>query len=281
MVFLASDYSSYLTGEVVSVSSQHRMTATTANDRRGELLAIAAQLFAERGLRETTVRDIADAAGILSGSLYHHFDSKESMVDEILRGFLDDLFAPLPRDRGASNWARARPGGHRRRLVRGDRRAARRGGDLPGRGAAAGRPAPLRLHPRTTDRVPPMWQDVLQRGRRRWQLPHRPRRRARVPVPARHGMGRRRLVPPRWRARIEASRASTCPSSWTASRRGAPNEQRNGEQRGRGIYRRRGPHAGRARRAHWRRCTRPTSARKSSPRCSTAIRAPIRTRSTT
>jgi AcrR family transcriptional regulator len=38
------------------------------------------------------VRDIADAAGMLSGSLYHHFDSKESMVDEILREFLDDLF---------------------------------------------------------------------------------------------------------------------------------------------------------------------------------------------
>ncbi|RDI47221.1 TetR family transcriptional regulator [Nocardia mexicana] len=60
--------------------------------RRNELLALAAGLFAERGLRATTVRDIADAAGILSGSLYHHFDSKESMVDEILRGFLDDLF---------------------------------------------------------------------------------------------------------------------------------------------------------------------------------------------
>ena len=38
------------------------------------------------------MRDIADAAGILSGSLYHHFDSKESMVDEMLRGFLDWLF---------------------------------------------------------------------------------------------------------------------------------------------------------------------------------------------
>ncbi|MFF0493277.1 TetR/AcrR family transcriptional regulator [Nocardia sp. NPDC003482] len=60
--------------------------------RRTELLSLAAGLFAERGLRATTVRDIADAAGILSGSLYHHFDSKESMVDEILRGFLDDLF---------------------------------------------------------------------------------------------------------------------------------------------------------------------------------------------
>jgi AcrR family transcriptional regulator len=67
------------------------MTSPT-KARRAELLAIAAQLFAERGLRATTVRDIADAAGILSGSLYHHFDSKESMVDEILRNFLDDLF---------------------------------------------------------------------------------------------------------------------------------------------------------------------------------------------
>jgi AcrR family transcriptional regulator len=69
------------------------MSAVPApNDRRSELLDIAARLFAERGLRATTVRDIADAAGILSGSLYHHFDSKESMVDEILRGFLDALF---------------------------------------------------------------------------------------------------------------------------------------------------------------------------------------------
>ncbi|MFF2086824.1 TetR/AcrR family transcriptional regulator [Nocardia sp. NPDC058176] len=70
------------------------MTApdTVKRTRRAELLDLAADLFAERGLRATTVRDIADSAGILSGSLYHHFDSKESMVDEILRGFLDDLF---------------------------------------------------------------------------------------------------------------------------------------------------------------------------------------------
>ncbi|HKN52064.1 MAG TPA: TetR/AcrR family transcriptional regulator [Amycolatopsis sp.] len=63
-----------------------------SNSRRDELLALAARLFAERGYVSTTVRDIADAAGILSGSLYHHFDSKESMVDEILTGFLDELF---------------------------------------------------------------------------------------------------------------------------------------------------------------------------------------------
>jgi TetR/AcrR family transcriptional regulator, cholesterol catabolism regulator len=60
--------------------------------RRRELLALAAEMFAENGYGQTTVRDIADAAGILSGSLYHHFDSKESMLDEILRTFLDELF---------------------------------------------------------------------------------------------------------------------------------------------------------------------------------------------
>ncbi|OAV79517.1 TetR/AcrR family transcriptional regulator [Dietzia sp. 111N12-1] len=70
------------------------MTSTT---RREELLSIAAGLFAERGLRATTVRDIADAAGILSGSLYHHFSSKEAIVDEILRGFLDALFGEYRR----------------------------------------------------------------------------------------------------------------------------------------------------------------------------------------
>lgn len=66
--------------------------AQPANTRRDELLALAATMFAERGLRATTVRDIADSAGILSGSLYHHFSSKEEMVDEVLRGFLDWLF---------------------------------------------------------------------------------------------------------------------------------------------------------------------------------------------
>ncbi|GFG54476.1 HTH-type transcriptional repressor KstR2 [Mycolicibacterium agri] len=68
------------------------MVDKAALTRREELLDLAATMFAERGLRATTVRDIADSAGILSGSLYHHFSSKEQMVDELLRGFLDWLF---------------------------------------------------------------------------------------------------------------------------------------------------------------------------------------------
>ena len=68
------------------------VTAAGSGSRRSELLAIAAGLFAERGFKNTTVRDIADAAGILSGSLYHHFDSKEAMVDELLDSFQQELW---------------------------------------------------------------------------------------------------------------------------------------------------------------------------------------------
>lgn len=67
-------------------------TAATRASRRAELLSAIAGVFADRGYAATTVREAAEAAGILGGSLYYHFDSKESMVDEILRGFQDDLF---------------------------------------------------------------------------------------------------------------------------------------------------------------------------------------------
>ena len=60
-------------------------------DRREVILREAAELFARQGVAATTVREIADAAGILSGSLYHHFDSKESMVEALLRDFLDQV----------------------------------------------------------------------------------------------------------------------------------------------------------------------------------------------
>jgi TetR/AcrR family transcriptional regulator, cholesterol catabolism regulator len=61
------------------------------SQRRSDVVRLAGELFAEKGFRATTVREIADAAGILSGSLYHHFDSKESIGDEILSGFLNDV----------------------------------------------------------------------------------------------------------------------------------------------------------------------------------------------
>ncbi|HSZ39614.1 MAG TPA: TetR/AcrR family transcriptional regulator [Trebonia sp.] len=69
--------------------------------RRADVLAAAADLFASRGYAATTVREVAEAAGILGGSLYYHFDSKESMADEILSGFLTQMWADYDRVTGA------------------------------------------------------------------------------------------------------------------------------------------------------------------------------------
>ncbi|TDO17758.1 TetR family transcriptional regulator [Mycobacterium sp. BK086] len=58
--------------------------------RRTEILQTAASIIATSGLR-TSLQEIADAAGILPGSLYHHFDSKEAILVELLHRYHEDL----------------------------------------------------------------------------------------------------------------------------------------------------------------------------------------------
>lgn len=75
-----------------SSTTKKKAPVSPSPERRSELLAIAADVFAEQGYNATTVRKIADAAGMLAGSLYYHFDSKESMLEEILSTFLTELW---------------------------------------------------------------------------------------------------------------------------------------------------------------------------------------------
>src|SRR5271154_7582711 len=58
--------------------------------RRTEILRIANAVIASSGLR-TSMRQIGNAAGILAGSLYHHFDSKDALLIELLRRYHADL----------------------------------------------------------------------------------------------------------------------------------------------------------------------------------------------
>ncbi len=58
--------------------------------RGAEILETAAALFASSGL-QVSLQQIADACGILPGSLYHHFDSKEAIVLELVRRYRHDL----------------------------------------------------------------------------------------------------------------------------------------------------------------------------------------------
>ena len=58
--------------------------------RREEILDTAGELFGLSGLR-TSLREIADACGILPGSLYHHFESKDAIIVELVQRYRDDL----------------------------------------------------------------------------------------------------------------------------------------------------------------------------------------------
>jgi AcrR family transcriptional regulator len=80
-------------GTATPAKRQRATSSGPASERRDHLVKLAAELFARKGFQATTVREIAEEAGILSGSLYHHFDSKETIVDEVLSTFLDDLIA--------------------------------------------------------------------------------------------------------------------------------------------------------------------------------------------
>ena len=52
--------------------------------RRKELVAIAARLFCNQGYESTTVRMLADAMGIKSGSLFHHFNDKQEILYAVI-----------------------------------------------------------------------------------------------------------------------------------------------------------------------------------------------------
>lgn len=60
-------------------------------DVRANILAVAEELFAERGYAATSVRRIADAAGITPAMIHYYFGNKELL----LRAVLDAALAPL------------------------------------------------------------------------------------------------------------------------------------------------------------------------------------------
>ena len=70
-------------------------------NRKDEILDTAATMFASAGFR-TSLKEIADACGILPGSLYHHFESKEAIVVELVERYQVDLDAIATQPRAGS-----------------------------------------------------------------------------------------------------------------------------------------------------------------------------------
>src|SRR3954454_5166438 len=56
-----------------------------ASNKREDVLAAAVSCFAAHGLAGTGMRDIARAAGLTEGTLYHYFASKDALIDAAFR----------------------------------------------------------------------------------------------------------------------------------------------------------------------------------------------------
>ncbi len=66
----------------------------TAN-REEEIRAAALRVFREKGYHGASMQDIADAVGLLKGSLYHYIRSKEQLLARLFEGALEDSLVEL------------------------------------------------------------------------------------------------------------------------------------------------------------------------------------------
>ena len=68
---------------------------------REEILAKSLEVFRSRGYHHTSMTDLANAVGLLKGSFYHYFDSKETLMKEVLSSvniFLKESVFPIAYD---------------------------------------------------------------------------------------------------------------------------------------------------------------------------------------
>lgn len=70
-----------------------------------EILLKSADVFRLKGYHNTSVQDLADACGLLKGSLYHYFPSKEKLMEELLlsiHNYLKTRVFPIASDTNIS-----------------------------------------------------------------------------------------------------------------------------------------------------------------------------------
>ncbi len=89
---------------------------------RDRILRVAAELFLTKGYAETSLRTIADAVEMRPASIYHHFDSKDALLTEILDIGMDavttafDAVASETSNTGGRERLEAHVAGHLRAL---------------------------------------------------------------------------------------------------------------------------------------------------------------------
>jgi AcrR family transcriptional regulator len=67
-------------------------TSVFENIRKPQILDAALRIISERGSRDVTLDEIAQAAGLSKGGVVHYFDSKEAIIKEAVREFYGRIF---------------------------------------------------------------------------------------------------------------------------------------------------------------------------------------------
>ncbi len=73
-------------GQGRKAAVRHNHFEDKARETRRRILVEATKLFARRGYHKTTVADIAAAIGMTQGALFHHFPSKEALLNAVVDG---------------------------------------------------------------------------------------------------------------------------------------------------------------------------------------------------
>src|SRR5918996_2480791 len=76
--------------EAVSSVLKRRVVKPT-EQRRAEILQAALELFSSKGFHDTTMEEVATAAGVAKGTVYLYFQSKEHLLLALKRGFMQGL----------------------------------------------------------------------------------------------------------------------------------------------------------------------------------------------
>jgi AcrR family transcriptional regulator len=82
--------------------SAERVLTTSGTSRRDELIDLAAQMFDRTGYHQTSMAQLAAAAGVAKATLYHYFASKEQILIAIHGVFMDPLLDAHQRRLGRS-----------------------------------------------------------------------------------------------------------------------------------------------------------------------------------
>jgi AcrR family transcriptional regulator len=75
---------------------------------RAKLLSVSARLFARNGFEATSMRDIAARAGMLAGSMYYHFPSKNDLIAAVYEAGVAEIGAAVDEalDKARGPWPR-------------------------------------------------------------------------------------------------------------------------------------------------------------------------------